>query len=98
MSIFDKPRENPLEDIFGDQPSNAERMARYLAKRKQYWNGQGFEGKGPWVLEYEARGDTFFTSGGTPEDALARTGDKEPDGWMFNNIMTEKEWFERCRK
>ena len=88
--MFSEKLEQSFVDIFGGQPDNEERLAMYLTKKKI--------GAGPYVLEYEARGDTFFTSGLTPEDALERTNDKEPGGWVFNNILNEREWFGRVNK
>lgn len=77
-------------DIFGGYDDNNERMARYLAKRVL--------GRGPYILEYEARGDTFFTAATTPAGAINRTNEKEPQGWMFNNIKTEREFFQNDRQ
>lgn len=88
--MFSRKLEESFVDIFGGQPDNEERLAMYLAKRKV--------GRGPYILEYEARGDTFFTAGSTPEDALRRTNEKEPQGWIFNNILNEREWFGRVGK
>lgn len=90
MSILDAKLEAQFADIFGGQPDNERRMESYLSKRVL--------SDGPYIMEYEAMGDTFFTSGATPQDALARTNDKEPGGWMFNNISNEREWFEGVGK
>ncbi len=81
--------ESKFSDIFGGHDDNEKRMERYLAKRPNVMN------RGPYILEYEVRGQTLFTTGSTPESALRRTNEKEPDGWKFNEITPEKAWFKR---
>lgn len=89
--------EAAFQDIFGGQPDNSERLSTWL-KKKELEDHKVLREMGPWVLEYEARGDTFFSSGATPQEAYARTEDKEPGGWIFNNIETQREWFKGVRK
>lgn len=86
MSVLGAKLETMFEDIFQGQPDNTERRERYAAK------------SGPYILEYAARGDTFFTSGKTPNDARRRTNEKEPQGWVFIDIKTEQAWFAEVGK
>lgn len=91
--------EQVFQDIFTDvvPETNEELMAKWLAKKKAY-RGAFLADLGPWILEYEARGEVWFTSARTPQEAIDRTNEKEPNGWMFNEISTEKEWFGRLNK
>ncbi len=90
MITFSKTDEKNFADIFGGYDDNVVRMDRYLEKRPL--------ARGPWILEYEANGEELFTSGTTQQDAVKRTNEKHPDGWIFTDILTEKAWFEREKK
>lgn len=92
MITFSETDKKHFADIFGGYDDNEQRARDYARKR-----GYSMESRGPWILEYQVRGQDLFTSGSTPQDAIRRTNEKHPEGWVFSDILTETEWFERAK-